>query len=259
MAYGIKCSQGTRPYMQDRHFAGLLCDETHFFAVYDGHGRNGEEVAQHCADKLYENVQKLIEEGLDIGTALRRAFFTTDETAPGAAEAGSTAAVVILQNDMYWIAHCGDSRVIVGDDQGCSNSTEDHLPTRSDERDRIDAADGCVIYLDGTCRVMGVLAVSRSLGDHSLRQYGVTAEPDIRIVTRRPEDEFILIASDGLFSVMSNEEAWGLARRSLQRATERGVDKRMSAKIAANVLVKVSESRGLRDNLTVIVVNLARE
>lgn len=52
---------------------------------------------------------------------------------------------------------------------------------------------------------MGALAMSRALGDHALRPYGVIADPDVAMYTRQPEDEFLLLASDGLWGTVSNE------------------------------------------------------
>ncbi|KAG1658698.1 hypothetical protein FOA52_013638 [Chlamydomonas sp. UWO 241] len=55
---------------------------------------------------------------------------------------------------------------------------------------------------------MGVLAMSRAIGDTGLRPY-VIPEPEITVVTRSPDDEFLLLASDGLWDVFSNADAAG--------------------------------------------------
>ncbi len=51
-------------------------------------------------------------------------------------------------------------------------------------------------------RVQGVLAMTRALGDHALRPY-VVAEPEVARVARREGDQLLLLASDGLWDVMS--------------------------------------------------------
>jgi len=62
---------------------------------------------------------------------------------------------------------------------------------------------------------MGELAVSRAIGDHCLRPY-VIPEPELLMVERSPEDEVLVMASDGLWDVMNNQEAVDMALHSLQ-------------------------------------------
>jgi protein phosphatase 2C len=62
---------------------------------------------------------------------------------------------------------------------------------------------------------MGELAVSRAIGDHCLRPY-VIPEPELLMVERTPEDEVLVMASDGLWDVMNNQEAVDMAAHSLQ-------------------------------------------
>lgn len=69
---------------------------------------------------------------------------------------------------------------------------------------RIKAAGGQVLFHNG-CRVMGALAMSRAVGDHALRPYGVIADPDVGHYTRGDADEFLLLASDGLWAAVSNQ------------------------------------------------------
>lgn len=63
-------------------------------------------------------------------------------------------------------------------------------------------------------RVMGELAVSRAIGDHCLRPY-VIPEPELLMVERTPDDEVLVMASDGLWDVMNNQEAVDMALHSL--------------------------------------------
>jgi hypothetical protein len=62
---------------------------------------------------------------------------------------------------------------------------------------------------------MGELAVSRAIGDHCLRPY-VIPEPELLMVERTPDDEVLVMASDGLWDVMNNQEAVDMALHSLQ-------------------------------------------
>jgi serine/threonine protein phosphatase PrpC len=62
---------------------------------------------------------------------------------------------------------------------------------------------------------MGELAVSRAIGDHCLRPY-VIPEPELLLVERCAQDEVLVLASDGLWDVVSNQEAVDMALHALQ-------------------------------------------
>ena len=79
----------------------------------------------------------------------------------------------------------------------------------------------------------------------------------ITILSRRQEDELLLLASDGLWDVLTNQEACSLAKRCLRRARQRGATRHSAARIAATVLTRAAVDRGSRDNVTVVVVDLS--
>ena len=88
--------------------------------------------------------------------------------------------------------------------------SEDHKPFHAIESARIVAAGGHVTMQ----RVNGDLAVSRALGDFSYKmrrdlpaeKQQVSAEAEVRVVSRDPEDQLMIICCDGIFDVMSNQE-----------------------------------------------------
>lgn len=84
---------------------------------------------------------------------------------------------------------------------------------REDEEVRIKELGGRVIFW-GRWRVQGVLAVSRAIGDVNLKPY-VTCDPEITLHTITPDDQYIILASDGLWDVMSNEEVGTFITRYL--------------------------------------------
>ena len=84
----------------------------------------------------------------------------------------------------------------------------DHKPNTREERTRIEDAGGVVVWA-GTWRVGGVLAVSRAFGDRPLKRY-VIPTPDIRDEQLQPEDEALILASDGLWDVVSNQVSLGV-------------------------------------------------
>lgn len=113
--------------------------------------------------------------------ALKEAFLRTDEefAADGsAAMVGSTAVVALVGSKKMWLANCGDSRAVLSRGGKAIQLTDDHKPEREDEAARVEKAGGQVLFWNGH-RVMGVLAMSRAIGDHGLRPY-VIPEPEVR-------------------------------------------------------------------------------
>lgn len=93
----------------------------------------------------------------------------------------------------------------------------DHKPVNKGENSRIVAAGGFVEF----GRVNGNLALSRALGDFEFKQNRnlpaesqiVTADPDIITHTSTPEDEFLIIACDGIWDVLKSQEVVDFTRR----------------------------------------------
>lgn len=81
--------------------------------------------------------------------------------------------------------------------------------------------------------------------------------PQISVFARHARDELLLLASDGLWDVLSNQEATDLALRSIKRAREKGASRKAAARVAATVLTKAAVDRGSRDNITVVIIDLS--
>ena len=118
--------------------------------------------------------------------------------------------------------------------------SRDHKPDQSDERERIENAGGFVMWA-GTWRVGGVLAVSRSFGDRLLKEY-VIADPEIQEEKIDDSLEFLILASDGLWDVFSNEEAVAVVKEV--------EDPEESTKKLVGEAIK----KGSADNITCVVV-----
>jgi len=102
----------------------------------------------------------------------------------------------------------------------------------------------------GVPRVNGVLAVSRAFGDLALQPF-VSALPEISEarLTSKAEEEFLIIASDGLWDVVSNQAAVDIASQCMKADGH--------CESAAKVLVQTAASRGSTDNTTVVVVDIS--
>ncbi|KAI5084742.1 hypothetical protein GOP47_0000911 [Adiantum capillus-veneris] len=279
------------PYFSQIHFANGVegsCD-LHFFAVYDGHG--GPQASNFCADRLHHALSEeltgsqVLENSGDDSEwkrVMTSCFFKMDREVGGICpngacdnvdssatccmnaiapeNVGTTAVVAVLSPSQITLANCGDSRAVLSRGGIAIPLSKDHKPERADETSRIEAAGGRVIYWDGY-RVAGLLALSRALGDRYLKQY-VISEPDVLCVPRTNEDECLILASDGLWDVISNETACDVARRCLASPRRRfehqgsapGEDT-SCAQVAA-LLVKLAYGRGSRDNISVVVIDL---
>jgi serine/threonine protein phosphatase PrpC len=72
-------------------------------------------------------------------------------------------------------------------------------------QERVELAGGKVLDYAGGLRVMGMLACTRAIGDHDLQEYGVVPDPEVLKLDRSPEDSWLILASDGLWDMLSNE------------------------------------------------------
>ncbi|KAJ4747161.1 hypothetical protein LUZ62_051851 [Rhynchospora pubera] len=307
----------------------------HFFAVFDGHG--GSHIAELCksnmhlilaeelaavmlGDALTSSSQGTLltmrEEDTKWRKALTESFARMDAIAVTACACGrvglpictcelsgrvspivgSTAVVGLVTDDRVLIANCGDSRAVLGRGGRAYAVSCDHKPDRPDELARIEAAGGRVIYNNGA-RVSGILAMSRALGDRFLKPE-VISEPDIRTIRRTDQDEFLILASDGLWDVLSNEMACNVVRQSLDEADPaepislsaptdpaeavagpsepattspqgeelqqqehaQGCEEQMEprCRMASAILARLALGRGSADNISVIVVDLRK-
>ncbi|KAI3684172.1 hypothetical protein L6452_33392 [Arctium lappa] len=259
----------------------------HFFGVYDGHG--GSQVADYCRDRVHlaleeelkvaaketfndslqvrwENVftncfQKVDDE---VGGRISRRTpeITSEPVTPETV--GSTAVVAVICSSHIVLANCGDSRAVLYRGKEAVTLSNDHKPNREDEYARIEAAGGKVIQWNGH-RVFGVLAMSRSIGDGYLKPW-IIPEPEVTVTARAREDECLVLASDGLWDVMSNEEVCEIARKRIliwhkknggstaDRGGGTGADP--AAQAAADYLAMAALQKGSKDNVSVIVVDL---
>jgi protein phosphatase 1L len=119
----------------------------------------------------------------------------------------------------------------------------DHKPNSKEERSRIEDAGGVVVWA-GTWRVGGVLAVSRAFGDRPLKRF-VIPTPDIREEALSRSDECLILASDGLWDVVGNQDAVALIKDT------------RNAEQAAKRLVTEAYHRGSADNISVVVLKFA--
>lgn len=171
---------------------------------------------------------------------------------------GTTGTVVALVGNELLVAHVGDTRAVLSHANGVvTRLCEDHRPGRKDEMERIESAGGIVVKIRGTYRVNGVLAVSRAIGDVNLKDV-VIAIPDVSSFNLMGDEEFVILATDGLWDVMSDEESVEMIRESLTQNTDCEDSDDSIERGAVKVLMESAWERGSNDDVCVLVINLLK-
>lgn len=146
---------------------------------------------------------------------------------------GSTAITIVKQGSNLFMGYIGDSRAILGskdsnDSMVAIQLTIDLKPDLPREAERIKRCKGRVFALQDEPEVPRVwlpfddapgLAMARAFGDFCLKEYGVISMPEFshRVLTDR--DQFIVLASDGVWDVLSNEEVVEIVSTAPTRAS----------------------------------------
>ncbi|KAL7100169.1 hypothetical protein ACP275_09G130900 [Erythranthe tilingii] len=266
---------------------------SHYFGVYDGHG--GSQVANYCRDRLHlalveelknvKDTNNIPINGISGDTrqvqwekVFTDCFLKVDEEVSGKSQSGahcnsqpvapetvgSTAVVAVVCSSHIIVANCGDSRAVLYRGKEVVALSVDHKPNREDEYARIEASGGKVIPWNGH-RVFGVLAMSRAIGDRYLKPW-IIPEPETMFVPRAREDECLVLATDGLWDVMTNEEVCEVARKRIliwhkkngtnYPLADRGCGVDLAAQAAADYLSNLAIQKGSKDNISIIVVDL---
>ena len=157
------------------------------------------------------------------------------------AEGGEEEAMDVRE---IYAANVGDSRAVLAYQGKGMRLTYDHKADDNAEQARIEAAGGFVLRN----RVLGILAVTRSFGDHRMKDYVIGAPYTSTTVVRSQEDSpFLILACDGVWDVLSDDEAVAMVAELREKEEGRtDVD-------AAALLVQEAMRRGSSDNITCIV------
>ncbi|XP_068657558.1 probable protein phosphatase 2C 39 [Aristolochia californica] len=178
------------------------------YAIFDGH--SGQHVADWLQSHLFDNILDEPDFWTKPESAIKRDYKETDneilDEVVGARRGGSSAVTAILINgEKLIVANMGESRAIICSNGAAKQLSVDHEPEK--ERDMVESKGGLVSQKPGNVsRVDGQLAMTRAFGDQSLKQQ-ITSKPDVTTEMIDQETEFIILGSDGLWKVMSNQEA----------------------------------------------------
>jgi len=243
------------------------CRTSAFFAVYDGHG--GRQVVDFVTRELHESVLREMRKTDSVPAALTQAFQATDEeiVRRNIMTSGCTACVCVLIAEPHarviYTAHLGDSRAVMSRGGSASRLTSmtDHKATDPLEAKRVIEAGGQII----NDRVNGMLAMTRALGDHLLKMPVLPNDvvsnwPDVTSTDLNGQDSFVILACDGLWDVVNDQQAVELVTEGLRElapiARQLEVQGRSLAEILARMLVEEGLARGSNDNISVVVIFL---
>ena len=232
-------------------------DVVAFYGVFDGHG--GRAMAEFLRDNLMKNVVENDHFISNPELALKEAFYRTDEdfyaTAGPSDTSGSTGLAACVIGGKLYIANAGDCRAVLSRKGKAIDLSIDQKPSSQSEMERIKNAGGFVE--DGY--VNGLLGVSRAFGDwhiEGLKGRGgksgpLTVDPEIEKTRLTEEDEFLILACDGLWDVFSSQNAVDMALASLRQHND---PTNTARELASEALRRHSS-----DNVSVVIVCLTPE
>lgn len=291
--WGSTRLQGAREEMEDDVVIVRSddLDGFSFAAVFDGHA--GFSSVKFLRDELYKECVKALQGGLllsgkdfnSIRKALKEAFENADakllnwlDKNGEEVESGSTATVMFLGNERIFIAHVGDSCVVLSCTGKAEVLTNPHRPYGSNKASlqeirRIGEAGGWIV----NGRICGDISVSRAFGDmrfktkkNEMLEKGVkegrwsqkfvsrikfsgdlvTVTPDIFQVPLGSDAEFIILASDGLWDFMNSSEAVNFVRNQLRQHGD--------VQLACEALGRAALDRRSQDNVSIVIADLGR-
>jgi serine/threonine protein phosphatase PrpC len=267
--------QGRRRFIEDFHAVHLLPSEQ-FYGIFDGH--LGNAASKFVAATLYEEVSRrlstlktegsgwkefavsiLTEAFADVHRSLLQAIRQLPYRAMD--QSGTTATVMYIR-DFVVIASLGDSRAVLASNTTGTlrgiQLTTDHVASDPVERQSVESRGGIITKIGNVDRVSGSLVVTRSIGDADLADV-LSQVPDVlpfSMVEMRALCGysskipcFVILASDGLWDRISNQEAVDIVADVV---AESNSDRNFQS--AAEALVHESFVRGSSDNIGVCVV-----
>lgn len=270
LLFGSDASPGRKDFMEDRHVENVMLGKLGvLFAVYDGHG--GSACSQYAQDNLHKVLHAQWKARADLSfDALAEAIISTFEAVDERflriaekkdLEDGSTALVCVLRGTKpskpveLLVANAGDCRAVLCRAGEAVRLSRDHKPDLADERRRIEKAGGKVVHAGGCWRVThesmfkdqikSFLSVTRALGDRGLKTPFplLTCKPELQKVELGDTDLFLVLACDGVWDVLSDQEAVDLAAQSIG-----------DPKKGAQAIIRECYERKSGDNLTAVVI-----
>lgn len=256
-----------------------------FFGVYDGHGgdfcakyaakyfhqklaelmqvkysakRRRSSEAESSSNRSYvtstssmdncSDVEADVLSNAEIESCYAEAFSSLDkelEDFDESSESGSTAVTCLIRKyngrTTFHIANVGDSRAIFRCDGQTSRLSVDHKATNEDEIKRIRALNGIIVNK----RVAGSISVTRAFGQADEKKF-ITSAPHIESLEIASDDAFLVLVSDGVTDVFSDEELTEFVAKRLAEG-----DKSITI---GKMLLDEAKAQGSMDNMTAVII-----
>jgi protein phosphatase 1L len=232
--------------MEDFHiaeFRDIDGEETGLFGIIDSHG--GPAVGKHVQHHLFNNI--LSEGGvhLDPAGATRDGYLLTDRNVLESSLEGGCSAVTAMLVDhgsRLIVANVGDARAVLAKNGRAVQLSVDHDPGSPTERASVERRGGMVTQIPGDYwRVDGLLSVARAFGDKSLKEH-MSARPDLADHVVDLSCEFLILGSNGLWAVFTNQEIVDIVHK-IKDPTK-----------AAQELVSEARNRHSEDDISCLVI-----
>jgi len=215
-----------------------------FFGVFDGHGVDGDSCSYFVRDNIEAELKlQMAKYPEDFEKAYKETFIQVNirmhDQEFDDSMSGTTAIAAFFKGTQFTVANIGDSRAVVGEKKGkrviAYSLSIDQTPYRQDERERVKASGAVVMSCD---QLEGIVpyhenwgvnlgeeldnggdpprvwapgksfpgcAFTRSIGDAVAESIGVTAEPELLRKELTEEDQFVVLASDGVWEFLTNQ------------------------------------------------------
>ncbi|EKE40497.1 protein phosphatase, putative [Entamoeba nuttalli P19] len=242
---GYSSMQGWRKTMEDAHLITDLLEDKGLIGIYDGHG--GIQASQYCANEMKKTLLNSPHFPSSIQESLTETYLSLDsklKTPEGskmladicktenydnqmlvngscevAKDIGSTALTLVINENEVVIANVGDCRcLLLKNDNEILQLTTDQKPNVKSEVDRIVSCGG--VIRNG--RVNGNLSLTRAIGDlqfkkgNDVNKYIISPIPEITTYELEGNEDFLVLACDGIWDVLSNEDVVSIIKEGIE-------------------------------------------
>ncbi|MBD3231796.1 hypothetical protein GF322_03990 [Candidatus Dependentiae bacterium] len=210
---------GNRSNMEDQYqiIENWNGEKITYLGVFDGHG--GRHIAKYLKKYLHETILNIYKQNNDLIKAIKVGFNKINQAIQKLPRykigSGSCAIVAFILNDKIIIANCGDSRAVLYKNDPIVQLSNDHKPDSPTERERINKAGGkiserffyesCNVWVPARLENFSVSRAFEYFNRDNIVQ-GLIYEPEITTYDLQGDEEFLILASDGIWDVLSNEE-----------------------------------------------------
>ena len=205
--------------------------------IFDGHGISGKEASNAVSENFHKyfekNIEKLIklQKKLELKSFIKKGYQKVEKKMKKSginySTSGTCSLIILIKDQLLTISNLGNSRAILcrsSKDITCIELSHDHITTRKSEKNRIINKGGKIEKLNYNNNWIGPFRVwadeegpgfnmTRTLGDFKSKKIGVISDPEIDFLKLKVCDRFLVLASDGLWDVMSSAEVCGFVLR----------------------------------------------